>query len=604
MLERAIPLYGGVAIVAAILFGPTGVDPRDIAGRMAGSTALRCVVWAAWLLMSAPVVGPLLRDRRGDFLRGLPISKRAQFAAFAMWSVASQLPMVALVGAGAGGLAALRAALLGATAAVLLAATSRRPTEIAALVGVLIALGIDASGWSVLALAPAALLAAHGVWERAPEVATSSAGLVRGPAPVALGIAHALRILRIEQAAMLRALGWAFGGGAVVAIAARNSDRLGADTFVLAGLAIPIILASSAVAKPLRESDRTLDVVLRSAGATDREREVALGGAIALFGIAVGLLAFAGARIVAPLPIPIVFAAPALGAVLSPWVVALQSVPDANGRTRRDAGGRTLLALFALGALAIVMASMIGDAAVLVLGGASVAAWLVRQLRHRPPTSSADPGSSVLEARAVSKRFGANTVLRSASIAVAGGSISLVRGENGSGKSTLLKIAAGVIEADEGEVRIDGRRLAHDRHALRAIGYAPDVAELPEHLSAGELVALVAAIKRAPFASTREDNARLGIGPLLGQRMAALSLGQRRRVGLATALVGAPKVLLLDEPTNGLDAAGLDVLETILRERRARGGAALLASHDPGFGDRLADEVHWIREGRVVVSPA
>jgi ABC-2 type transport system ATP-binding protein len=204
----------------------------------------------------------------------------------------------------------------------------------------------------------------------------------------------------------------------------------------------------------------------------------------------------------------------------------------------------------------------------------------------------------LLSMRAVTKRFGGKTVLRGATVDVPAGAIVLLRGVNGSGKSTLLKIAAGVIAADDGDVWIDGAHLENERRrALRGLGYVPDASEMPDHLSVAELVALVAALKGAPPRLRDPERDPLGIAPLLGERLGALSLGQRRRVGLATALIGEPRLLLLDEPTNGLDADGLGVLARLLTERRAAGAGALLASHDAGFGERLADRVLVLEQG-------
>jgi ABC-type multidrug transport system ATPase subunit len=179
----------------------------------------------------------------------------------------------------------------------------------------------------------------------------------------------------------------------------------------------------------------------------------------------------------------------------------------------------------------------------------------------------------------------------------------VVFGENGAGKSTLLRVVAGILQADAGEVEIAGHRLTTARVlALRHVGFAPEASDLPPHLGVGEMVALVAALKRCgrPGPALIE---RLGVGPLLEKRFGALSLGQRRRAGLLAALVGDPALLLLDEPTNGLDAEGIETIATVLREREAAGQAALCATHDRAFIARVAAEVVEIRAGRAV-SPA
>ncbi|MFT3766921.1 MAG: ABC transporter ATP-binding protein [Minicystis sp.] len=174
----------------------------------------------------------------------------------------------------------------------------------------------------------------------------------------------------------------------------------------------------------------------------------------------------------------------------------------------------------------------------------------------------------------------------------------VVFGENGAGKSTLLRVVGGILQADEGEVTIAGHRLITARvAALRHVGYAPEAADLPPHLGVGELVSLVASLKRCdrPPASLID---RLGVGSLLLKRFGALSLGQRRRAGLLAALVGDPDLLLLDEPTNGLDADGIDTIAELLRERAAAGRAALCATHDRAFIDRVAAATVEIRAGR------
>ncbi len=179
----------------------------------------------------------------------------------------------------------------------------------------------------------------------------------------------------------------------------------------------------------------------------------------------------------------------------------------------------------------------------------------------------------------------------------------VLHGENGAGKSTLLRILAGVIPADAGEIIVHGHRLTHDRlGALRRLGYAPEIAELPSHLRVAELVALVAALKQreAPAPALIE---RLGVTAILGQRLGSLSLGQRRRACLLAALTGDPDLLVLDEPTNGLDRDGIALLVDLLAERAASGLAAVVATHDRAFIDRVATARVAVVGGRALPEP-
>lgn len=203
----------------------------------------------------------------------------------------------------------------------------------------------------------------------------------------------------------------------------------------------------------------------------------------------------------------------------------------------------------------------------------------------------------------IRKRFGGREVLRGAALSAAPGEIVALLGPNGVGKSTLLAVVAGVIEPDAGAATLGGESLLGRRAPARArLGYVPEGAAAPPHLGVRELLALVAALKRAPL----PDEAlldRLGAAPLLDQLVGSLSLGQRRRACLAAALVGDPALLVLDEPTNGLDPGGVAMLSALLRERADAGGIALVATHDLGFAEAIGGRAMRLVEGRVEGSP-
>jgi ABC-type multidrug transport system ATPase subunit len=129
----------------------------------------------------------------------------------------------------------------------------------------------------------------------------------------------------------------------------------------------------------------------------------------------------------------------------------------------------------------------------------------------------------------------------------------------------------------------------------------PDTLELPGFLSVKEWVALVAALKRAPE-PTPETVARLGVAPILRERLEGLSLGQRRRVGLLGALVADPGLLVLDEPTNGLDREGVEMLLRLLESRTREGLATLLTTHEQSFREAAADEVLYLTDGQLTTA--
>jgi len=199
----------------------------------------------------------------------------------------------------------------------------------------------------------------------------------------------------------------------------------------------------------------------------------------------------------------------------------------------------------------------------------------------------------------VSKRFGGREVLRGARLEVPPGQLAALLGPNGAGKSTLLGVVSGLIEPESGRVTLAGvSLLGRDARARARLGYVPESGAAPSHLSVRELLALMAALKRAPLPDAALLE-RLGVPPLLDQLVGSLSLGQRRRACLAAALVGDPALLVLDEPTNGLDPGGVEMLAALLRERAAAGGMALIATHDLAFAESIDARCCRLVNGRV-----
>jgi ABC-2 type transport system ATP-binding protein len=181
-------------------------------------------------------------------------------------------------------------------------------------------------------------------------------------------------------------------------------------------------------------------------------------------------------------------------------------------------------------------------------------------------------------------RRGPRRLLDGLAVQVAGGEVIGVTGPNGAGKSTLLAVIAGVLARTRGRVDVDGHT-AGSIEARRRIGYVPEAADPPGHLTCDEVIALVSAVKHARLDGADHD--ALGLADLAGQRIDRMSLGQRRRTCLGAALVGAPRLLVLDEPSNGLDPGGVDVLVRLVGSRIAAGAGAIIASHDAELLDRL-----------------
>jgi ABC-2 type transport system ATP-binding protein len=201
----------------------------------------------------------------------------------------------------------------------------------------------------------------------------------------------------------------------------------------------------------------------------------------------------------------------------------------------------------------------------------------------------------MLEVKNISKRLGHTHAVRECSLTVLDGQRLAISGANGAGKSTLIRMMAGIIEPDRGSIHWNNSEL---RGSLRRlVGYVPEAADPPGHLSVAELLHLVAATKQCEPCS-RELVERLELETLLGARVSDLSLGQRRRACLVAALVGDPELLLLDEPTNGLDASAIGNLAELLAEDSSR--TVVLITHDRSFAEATATRHITMEAGLLV----
>jgi heme ABC exporter ATP-binding subunit CcmA len=186
-------------------------------------------------------------------------------------------------------------------------------------------------------------------------------------------------------------------------------------------------------------------------------------------------------------------------------------------------------------------------------------------------------------------------------LSVTRGETVLVAGANGAGKSTLLRALAGLVPVVEGEAVVLGCDLRRDRRSLRRrVGLLGHGSALYDDLSVADNLHFWARAARRPAASVDAAMARLGLGGRLAAVPAArLSAGQRRRSALATLVVRSPELWLLDEPHAGLDAAGRDVLDELVREAAAGGATVVLASHELDRARALATRTVTLAGGRI-----
>lgn len=209
--------------------------------------------------------------------------------------------------------------------------------------------------------------------------------------------------------------------------------------------------------------------------------------------------------------------------------------------------------------------------------------------------------SVALRFEGVTKRYGSRLALDALSFQVPAGTLTGFVGHNGAGKTTTYAIVAGFVSADAGLVDILGQG-PFDAHTLKGrIGVLPQDAELPEQHTPRELLRHLARLQGMDGRAAEREASRVIEAVLLEDRadgrIGALSHGMRRRVAIATALLGSPPLVLLDEPLSGLDP----VQARAVRDRLAdlRGTSTLVvSSHDLADLERICDWVVMLKDGR------
>jgi ABC-2 type transport system ATP-binding protein len=208
------------------------------------------------------------------------------------------------------------------------------------------------------------------------------------------------------------------------------------------------------------------------------------------------------------------------------------------------------------------------------------------------------PALSVADLR---KSYGRIDALKGVDLEVAEGELFGLLGPNGAGKSTLVKIACGLVRPTGGTAIVAGAP-AGSAQACAALGYLAELFRFPDWLTGDELLELhqrVAGSRRG--AAERGELLELvGLTEAAGRRVGGMSKGMQQRLGIAQAMIGAPRVLLLDEPTSALDPAGRRTVRTLLEELRSRGVAVLLNSHLLSEVELVCDRVAIIARGEVV----
>ncbi|MGW0804550.1 ABC transporter ATP-binding protein [Nonomuraea sp. NPDC002799] len=198
----------------------------------------------------------------------------------------------------------------------------------------------------------------------------------------------------------------------------------------------------------------------------------------------------------------------------------------------------------------------------------------------------------------VTRRYGDVAALDRVSLDIRAGELVGLLGPNGAGKSTLINLFVGLRRPTSGTVELLGGS-PQDPARRRGIGVTPQETGLPEALRVGEIVDFVSAHFTAK-ADKGELLDRFGLGDLAKRQVGGLSGGQKRRLAVALAFAGDPRLVFLDEPTTGLDVEARRALWDGVKSFHEGGGTVLLTSHYLEEIEALAERAVVIGHGRVL----
>lgn len=205
------------------------------------------------------------------------------------------------------------------------------------------------------------------------------------------------------------------------------------------------------------------------------------------------------------------------------------------------------------------------------------------------------------------KRFGQTIAVDHVDLAVPAGSFFGLVGPNGAGKTTSLSMAVGLLRPDGGTATIFGVDVWADPTRAKAlVGVLPDGMSLPERLTGAELLTYMGLLRGLARETVvqRVDEllAVLELDDARNKLVIDYSAGMRKKIGLAVALLHAPRLLVLDEPFEAVDPVSAATIRTILRRFVASGGAVVLSSHVMALVEQLCTHVAVITRGRVVAA--
>ncbi|GAB6933353.1 ATP-binding cassette domain-containing protein [Calditerricola satsumensis] len=208
----------------------------------------------------------------------------------------------------------------------------------------------------------------------------------------------------------------------------------------------------------------------------------------------------------------------------------------------------------------------------------------------------------ILQIEQVQKAFRKKTALEDVTLTIKPGIFGLL-GPNGAGKTTLMRILATILRPDRGSITADGIDWTRDAHRVRAmLGYLPQDFGIFRNVTAREVLAYIGTLKGVEKGQLkRQIDAVLeevNLTAHADKKVGTFSGGMRRRLGIAQALLGDPKLIVIDEPTAGLDPEERVRFRLLLRRLVREERVVVLSTHIVGDVEAVCDQLAVIKKGK------
>lgn len=210
----------------------------------------------------------------------------------------------------------------------------------------------------------------------------------------------------------------------------------------------------------------------------------------------------------------------------------------------------------------------------------------------------------MLEIKNISKSFNGNLVLDNVSFKVEDGEIYGLIGANGAGKTTLFNIITRILQEDNGEVLVDGKKISFVNDIAGKIGYIIDIPAFFDYMTAGEYLEFIASplnLGKAEFETrARQVLNQVGLSEVYNKRLKQFSRGMRQRMGIASGLIGNAKIIIMDEPSSALDPAGRHDVLKIIENLKNEGKTIILSTHILSDVEKVCDRLGILSGHKIV----